>query len=278
MKRPLIDVHAHVFPDAIAKRAMERITNTTHVMENGGLTPLTDGTLKQTDALMKTWDVDCYVLQNIATRPEQQTTINNYAASLQTAKRLCFGSVHPGAEDAVRELERIKALGVKGVKLHPDYQGFYLDEPRLNVIYDAMQELELIAFFHTGYDPVSPHELHSSPASIAAVHKRFPRMKLVAAHLGGICERPLEAGALYQEDVYLDISMAPMRISLEEYEALLRAHGISRILLASDCPWGDIPSGLERLEKIGLTDREMDLVCHQNAAQLLGIRSESLCE
>lgn len=50
------------------------------------------------------------------------------------------------------ELDRIKALGLKGVKLHPDYQRFLVDDPRCIPIYEKISRLGLITVFHTGLD------------------------------------------------------------------------------------------------------------------------------
>lgn len=266
MPRRLIDFHTHCFPDAIAHRVIAHLEQ-----QAGGLKPRTDGTLAATDALMREWGVSHYVIQNIATRPDQQQTINDHAASLQNGRVFCFGSVHPDASDAIQELERIKSLGLLGVKFHPDYQGFYIDETRLDPIYSAVEDLGLIAFFHTGYDPISPGHLHSWPAAVARVRRRFPRMTMVAAHLAGIADKPQEACAIYGQDIYLDTSVSPIRLPPGAYAALVRAHGPQRMLLGSDCPWGDIPGTLALLETLGLTPDELDQVCYRNAAGLLGL-------
>ena len=50
--------------------------------------------------------------------------VNDFAAAINNSKDIvAFGSVYPHSEDAFDELDRIKSLGLKGVKLHPDYQG-----------------------------------------------------------------------------------------------------------------------------------------------------------
>lgn len=266
MPRRLIDFHAHAFPDAIAHRVIDHLEQ-----QAGGLKPVTDGTLAATDAIMHEWGVSHYVIHNIATRPDQQRTINDHAAAIQNGRIFCFGSVHPDAPDALTELTRIKSLGLLGVKLHPDYQNFFIDETRMDPIYAAIRDLDLIAFFHTGYDPISPGHLHSWPAAVAQVRRRFPRLRMVAARLAGIADKPEEAGIIYGQDIYLDTSVSPVRLPPGAYAALVRAHGPERILLASDCPWGDIPGTLARLAALGLSPDEMDSICYRNAARLLGL-------
>ena len=265
----LIDFHTHAFPDAIAERTMQTLTRTS------GLPAETDGTLGMLKKRMDEWGADYFVLQNIATRPTQQTTINNYAASIQDGRMFCFGTVHPDAPDAVQEVERIAGLGLAGVKLHPDYQEFMIEDPRMDPIYGAIERIGLPVLFHAGYDPLSPDLIHATPEGVAQVNRRFPRMRMIAAHLGGMAELPGQQAALLGRDVYLDISVTLWRTTPEEFRAILFGHGIERILFGSDCPWGNTPDNLERLKQIGLTDQEMHAICYANAAKLLGLDPQS---
>ena len=119
----LIDFHTHAFPEKIAVRAIQKLAH-----DAGGLTPQTDGTLGSLKAQMDRDGVDISVVHSIATNPKQQTNVNNFAMEIDRDPAfVAFGSVHPDAPDALSELERIKAAGLKGVKLHPEYQQFYAD-------------------------------------------------------------------------------------------------------------------------------------------------------
>ena len=91
--------------------------------KNSGIQPYSDGTLSDTQKKLKEWGFDGAVFLNIATAARQQITINNTAAQINNNKNyFAFGSVHPDAPDAVEELKRIKSLGIKGVKMHPEYR------------------------------------------------------------------------------------------------------------------------------------------------------------
>ncbi|MFQ8601253.1 MAG: hypothetical protein ACLSAP_12185 [Oscillospiraceae bacterium] len=118
----LIDFHMHVFPDHLSQKALEKLSKTA-----GGIPYYTDGTVGDTVAKMKAWNVDYGVFMNIATNPKQQVH-QQLGAVQREHEMLCFGSVHPDAEDCV-ELYRIRKLRLKGVKLHPDYQNFFVDIP-----------------------------------------------------------------------------------------------------------------------------------------------------
>ena len=98
------DFHAHAFADSIAERALSGLEHTS------GITPATDGTVSGLRKKMKENGIDRALVLPVATKPTQQTTINNWAADIMGDGLYCCGSVHPDAEDAVQEVERIKAL------------------------------------------------------------------------------------------------------------------------------------------------------------------------
>ena len=120
----IIDAHVHTFPENIAEKALHRLESIS------GLTRVTDGTAAGTAAYMKKMKIDKFVNLNIATAPGQQHTINTVAAenNKKYPDMISLGSVHPENPEAVDELRRIKELSLKGIKLHPDYQDFFIDE------------------------------------------------------------------------------------------------------------------------------------------------------
>ena len=127
-----IDFHTHAFADRIAEKAISKLEHTLIESGYGAAVPAaTRGTVGELLEKLPQWKVDQAVILPIATKPSQQIAINNWAKDVQTANSgvlWCFGSVHPDAEDAFDELERIKSLGLHGVKLHPDYQGFFAED------------------------------------------------------------------------------------------------------------------------------------------------------
>ena len=123
----IIDFHTHAFPETLAERVMSKLS-----YEGGGLVPQTDGTAESLKKEMLSDGVDISVVLSIATNPKQQTNVNNFAAEINDEKSIfAFGSVHPDAENALEELERIKAMGMKGVKFHPEYQNFFADDEKM---------------------------------------------------------------------------------------------------------------------------------------------------
>ena len=137
----IIDFHTHAFSEKIAQKAMSELAGTS------GLTPYTDGTVRSLLKHMDETGVDKSVVLPIATKPSQQKIINSWANEIMSDRIYPFGSVHPDADDACEMLEEIKDSGLYGVKLHPDYQGFFADDERVYPVYEKCVQLGLPVVF-----------------------------------------------------------------------------------------------------------------------------------
>lgn len=261
-----IDFHTHCFPDKIAGGAVAKLQGIC------GITPETDGTYDDTCRAMKAWGTDIAVLFNIATNPHQQTSVNDFAAAHNTGPTRAFGSVHPEAENALEELERIQKLGLRGIKLHPDYQEFFVEEERVFPIYEKCQELGLIVAFHAGWDPLSPQLIHTTPRGAAAVLERFPKLRVILAHMGGFnMWDEVERQIIGRDNVYLDTSLAMGHVPVEQFVRMVRGHGAEKILYGTDCPWSDGARAAGYIRASGLTREEQDMIFFRNACRLLDI-------
>lgn len=260
----VIDSHVHIFTDAIAEKAITRLAGICHMPY------YTNGTLSDTREKMEQWGVDAILALNIATKPKQQKTINEWASGVQDHKSVfCLGTIHPDAPDAAAELERFASLKLCGLKLHPDYQGFQIDEERLFPVYDAASQLGIPIVFHTGWDPLSPDFVHAPPALVAKVAKLFPKLTIIAAHLGGM--KRYEESEEYLTDldnVYLDTAMCAQFCPLEQFKRIASKKGAEHILFGSDCPWSSSALELEYLERASLPSRDLDLIHSQNAVRI----------
>ena len=262
----IIDMHVHMFPDKLASRALNQLAETCRTRSFG------DGTAAGTKAALQAWGVSGAAVMNIATKPSQQSAVNDWAAEIQDGFFRCFGSIHPASENAAEELGRIKALGLSGVKLHPDYQGFFVDEERMLPIYETISDLGLPVTFHAGRDPISPELIHARSSAIAKIAGMFPRLTVVAAHMGGLMTfDEAEESLIGMENVYLDTALACRSCGAEQMKRMIRRHGADRILFASDCPWSRSCDELDFLQKLGLRDDELEQILYRNAERLLGL-------
>lgn len=262
----LIDFHTHAFPEKIAERAMLNLS-----FASGGLIPQHDGTIEGLRSEMKKDGVVISVVLGIATNPAQQTNVNNFAAELNNDESLiALGSVHPEAPDALEELERIKALGLKGVKLHPEYQDFFVDEERMKPIYRKISELGLMTVFHAGYDYGYNEPFRCMPDALARALKWFDS-PVVAAHWGGAgCGKEV-IKHLCGSDVWFDTSFGYGNMPKSFAQEIMDKHTPDRFLFGSDMPWHR-PNWEKRLiETLDISKSDKEKIYFKNAVKLLGI-------
>ncbi len=262
----LIDFHTHAFPDKIADRAVEKLS-----FASGGLKPHTDGTVLGLRKSMSEGNVDISVVLSIATNASQQKNVNDFTALLDKEQDLvAFGSVFPDAEDALDELERIKSLGLKGVKLHPDYQGFNVDDEKMKPIYKKISELGLITVFHAGFDYGFPPPYGATPEKLAKALSWFSS-PVIAAHWGGVCCGEGVLKLLCGRDIYFDTSFGYGNMPKYYAEKILEKHGADRMLFGTDTPWHTAGMEMRLLDTLGISDSDMEKIKSGNAKKLLGI-------
>lgn len=275
-----IDFHIHAFPDEIAQRAVSALAVTAgKFMGRVRIKPVTDGTAANARQYLKEYGADAGVLMPIATKPGQQRHINDWAAAQNCGNIISFGSVHPRDPEALAELDRIWELGLKGVKLHPDYQGFFADDPAVFPIYEKIEELGLPLLFHAGQDPYSPNLVHGTPKAMAKIAREFPRMTVIAAHLGGVGMYEESLEHIYTQDIpnlFVDCSMAHAYAESGEIRHAIRMMGADKVLFATDMPWSDGKKAIETLENMGLRDDELEKIYYKNALRLLRIPQERI--
>lgn len=240
-------------------------------MAAGDLEPFTDGTLSGLKQHMREQGMDGFVVQNIATNPHKMRPVNDFAAQISASDPLCFGfgSVHPDAPDVMEELDYIRSIGLKGIKFHPDYQRFFVDDDRMKPIYQKIAKLGLITLFHAGQDYGFAGPYHAMPRAMRKALPWFDGAPVIAAHWGGVGCAEAAFAELCGLPLYFDTSMGYCMMPRPAAEQILEKHGLERMLFASDSPWHTPQMELRFLRSMGLTEQELDVICYQNAAQLL---------
>ena len=262
----ILDFHTHCFPDKIAAKAVEKLS-----FASGRLTPYTGGTVTQLQERMAEEGVDRSVVLSIATNAHQQKSVNDFAASINGKDGvIAFGSVYPYAEDALDELERIKDLGLKGVKLHPDYQRFSVEEDRWKPLYEKISSLGLITVFHAGWDIGFPPPYGATPEKMEKALSWFSS-PVVAAHWGGCGCAESVLKHLCGKNVYFDTSFGYGQMPKPFAQEILNRHGTKRMLFGTDTPWHTAEMELRLLNSLELTEEEKQDVLWNNGAALLGI-------
>jgi len=262
----IIDFHTHIFPQHLAERSIQLLSNAAK------LTPSTDGTLEDLRKTSTEAGIDICVVQNIATNPKQTTNVNNFAISqLDEEGIIPFGSIHPDYEGWLEELKRLKTAGIKGIKFHPDYQVFFVDEKRMYPIYEAIRDLGLILLFHSGLDIGLPGDIHCTPERVAKILVEVPGQRLVAAHFGANEMWGDVLRLLAGKDVYIDTSFAARRMDKDLLLKIVDKHGSEKILFGTDSPWSDAKLDVEFFKNLPINDEERENIFSRSAQKLLNI-------
>ncbi|ABN53786.1 MAG TPA: amidohydrolase [Hungateiclostridium thermocellum] len=261
----IIDFHVHCFPDKLAPRAVSQLA------ANAGIPPRVDGTINGLKESMKRAGISKSVVLSIATKPTQTENINNWSAEIQDEEIIAFGSIHPDYENWKAELFRIKNMGLKGIKFHPDYQKFFVDDKKMFPIYETAFGLGLIVVFHAGVDIGLPAPYHATPERLEKIVRTFPRCKVVAAHMGGFSLWDDVERFLVGTDIYLDTSYSLDFMDGEQAKRIIRNHDVKKILFATDSPWADQKEAISKLKSLNLDKETEDAILGLNAKALLGL-------
>ena len=269
----LIDFHTHVFPDRIAPRAMQALTDGI-IKAQGSLVLKPVFTATQA-ALLKNMEknsVDLSVVLPIATTPSQHTSINLFAKEISDMKRIIsFGSIHPAQHDWQKVLEELSEKGFRGIKLHPEFQSFYVDEEVSIEIVNKAKELNLLVVLHCGVDFGYKPPVRCTPQRLRRLIDKTGGENIIAAHMGGFKMWDEVEKYIVGTPVFMDTSMTADYLSPEAYKRIVENHGEEKFLFGSDSPWQNPSKSLEMLLSSGLGESAIEKIKHINAEKLLGI-------
>lgn len=261
----IIDMHAHVFPDAIAPAAIKALEG------KEGVEAFYDGTLDGLTAAMDRAGISRSLVAPVALKPSQVSSINDWITGLPQERIIPFGAMHPDFAEPAAELARLADRGVRGFKLHSQNQDFSPDDPKMAPVYEAAIEAGMIILFHAGGFVVD-EGVTARPEAFARMLDAYPGLICILAHMGSYLYWDEVREHLCGRDVYLDTAYTPGHLPDDALLALMRDHGIEKILFGSDGPWTDASAEIAHLRAMGLTDTEQQALFAGNAEHLLGLR------
>lgn len=267
----IIDFHTHIFPDAIARSTIEALS------KSASIPPHSDGTATGLRAQMSKAEVDIAINLPVLTKAKQFDSIVKFAQNLNLGKEcpsiISFAGMHPDIEDYESKLEEIKALGFLGIKLHPDYQGTFIDDERYIKILAYAKKLDLITVTHAGLDGAFVGQpIKCTPLrTLKLLDALGGYDKLVLAHMGGNELFDEVLNELAGESVYFDTSYVLSFIGQDMFEKILARHGEDKILFATDSPWQDECKEISLLRSFKLGDKVNEKIFSQNAIKLLNL-------
>ena len=271
-----IDMHAHAFPDSLAPRAVETLSD---MADHPEWAPVGDGTV---DALLRSMDdanIDLCAVCAIATKPGQVKGIVKWQKMLlkrYSDRLIPFASIHPQDTQIDKWMGKIAAADIGCLKMHPFYQDFVVDDEAMFPFYQAAQARGMLLTFHAGMDigfegDATPDR--ASPKRIAAVADRFPELDILATHMGGWQMWDGVREHLAPRRIYVETSFAQPFMPQETFVDLVRAVGPEKICFGSDWPWKGQKQQLDALQKCGLSESELRQIQFKTAATLLNFGS-----
>jgi predicted TIM-barrel fold metal-dependent hydrolase len=260
----LIDIHAHVYPDNVANKV------TAHLKEHYGISIKHQGTLQEYRKLCKKIGVNYAVVFTAATKPEQVEPANRWAMlNHRQGNLISFGTMHPHYTNIDGEIKRLRDAGIIGIKLHPDFQQFYLDDALALTMYEKLAK-HFIILFHVGDDQVPDKTNYATPERMARVLELVPGLRAIAAHMGGyqMWDRAMEC--LVGKNIFFDTSSSYYFLAPEKMRLMVDSHGYQRVLLGSDYPFNDPYTEATCIKKLLLPEKQFNAIIGGNARKLLG--------
>ena len=265
MDKIIIDTHAHIFPSKIAPKAVANIGAFYGISMEG------DGDINTLIERGEASGVTHFIVNSSATTHNQVVQINNFIIETVKCRDNVFGlcTMHPDLTD--EEVDDVIKLAIEnnliGVKLHPDFQMFDIDDERAYKIYRKCEGV-LPILFHTG----DARYEYSSPLKLIKIAKQFPNLKCVGAHFGGYDRWHEVDGYKDTPNVYFDTSSSLFKLPLNEAKRLINLLGIDRFMFGVDFPMWTHDFEMENIAKLGLTDEQLDMVMSGNAIKFYGLK------
>jgi len=196
-----------------------------------------------------------------------------------------FGSVDPwqGAAAVRRARSLAEEHGVRGFKFHPSLQAFHPNDPMAYPIYETLQELGMIALFHSGQTGIGAglpggagiRLKYANPMALDDVAADFPDLRIVIAHPSFPWQEEALAVATHKPNVHIDLSgWSPKYfppILVRYANTLLR----EKVLFGSDYPLLTPDRWLADFETLDIKPEVRPLILKDNAVRLLGLREAS---
>ncbi|MGM9521256.1 MAG: amidohydrolase family protein [Oscillospiraceae bacterium] len=259
----IIDAHAHVYPDKIAEKASGGVGSFYGLEMH-----IPGGTVDRLIGIGNEAGIDKFLIHSVATTPHQVESINNFIISSVNSypdRFIGFATGHPDYAEPEKELERVIAAGLHGVKLHPDFQQFVIDDRRMWPLYSYCEENCIPILFHTG----DPRFEYSNPRLVPRLLERFPELKLICAHFGGWSEWDEAAEFIPGTGVKVDCSSSFYAMTDERIMEFIEIFGEDNIFFGSDYPMWNPKSELERFLSLPLSADTQEKILSGNLIKFL---------
>ncbi len=265
----IIDAHAHIFPDKIADKVAHSICQFYGFFadEPDTIVPASIAELLKQGAEA---GIEHYLVCSVAVTEQQTSHINDFllGAIAQFPIFTGLAALHPDFADYENELDRAIEGGMKGVKLHPDFQKFNMDDERHLPFFRAIAKRNLPILMHMGdarYD-------YSSPERLGRLLRAVPDLCVTAAHFGGYSRWQEVVKHLDKSDrLYFDTCSSLGFLNNEDALRLIDHYGVEKFLFGTDFPIWNASIEIEKVKELGLTQEEQSLIFSKNFCRLYNL-------
>lgn len=267
---PIVDCHCHIYPEKVAARAVAGIGAFYDIKMH------MDGTKATLQGEAAHAGITHSMIFSVATKPAQVKSINEFIAgevSMSGGTMTGLGTMHPLSEDMEGDMRHLLELGLRGVKLHPDVQGFCIDNERCQTIYALCEEAGIPVLLHTGdkrYDMSNPNRLRP-------MVEKFPRLTFIGAHLGGysVWEDAVEQ-LRGLPNLYFDCSSTFAFMPTEKAKELILTLGADHVIFGTDYPMWVPKNEVDTFFSLSLSEEDNEKILWRNAAKLFRLDSAAL--
>lgn len=271
----LMDLHVHFLPPAI-QRAVWAVFDEAGPKIGRPWPIRYRQSHEERVALLRAFGVRAFPTHPYAHKPGVASYLNAWSADFAaTAPEILRSATFYPEPEAASYVAELVADGVEMFKIHLQVGEFVADDPVLDPVWGVLEDAGTPVTVHAGSGPVG--NAFTGPDSVARLLRRFPRLRLVVAHMGAPEYDDFLVLAETHEHVHLDTTM--VFTDFFDVEAAYPAALLPRlrelqpkVLLGSDFPTIPYPyhhqlAGLARLD---LGEDWLRDVCWHNAVRLLG--------
>ena len=259
----IINAHCHIFPNHLAQKAVESIGAFYDI-------PLVkQGICEDLIQEAQENNIAKVLVHSTATKPEQVTGINQFILdSVEKHEELIgFGTLHPHYENLEQEFQKILQQGLKGIKIHSDFQEVNLDDPAMDVIYELVGD-QVPILFHVG----DPKKDYAHPKRLKRVMDRFPALRPIAAHMGGYTVWNEALDLFEHRQIWYDTCSSFYYLTDEKIQEIISRKGTDYILFGTDYPMWNAKEELKRLFSLGYNEETLQKILSGNCMDLLKLR------
>lgn len=261
----IIDLHCHVWPDHIAPQVLSG--------KIAGLDPMGDGTISGLLAKMDESGVDIACCLGVTTVPKNLEKTNEFIGSVDRSRLIPLGTIHPDRSIA-DNIRSVLDNGIVGVKLHPDFQGISLADPRVIEICRVLADEGIPVITHAGKGSDEAATERGSPDKVLAMTEAIPNLTLIACHFGGYHQLDLSEELILGSKVIMETSWPPTMAILdpERIKSIIERHGVDKVVFGSDWPMADPTAEIIGIKALGLDPEDEKKILGGNLARIFGLK------